>query len=37
MGTPIGNSGLLTTAWFAAIAAGRSLWARGLNNRNSAP
>jgi ABC-2 type transport system permease protein len=36
MGTPIGNSGLLTTAWCAAIAAGGYLWARGLYNRNSA-
>jgi ABC-2 type transport system permease protein len=36
MGTPIGNSGLLTTVWRAAIAAGGYLWARGLYNRNSA-
>jgi ABC-2 type transport system permease protein len=35
MGTPIGNSGLLTTTWCAAIAAGGYLWARGLYNRNS--
>ena len=30
MGTPIGNSGLLTTAWCAAIAAGGYLWACAL-------
>ena len=36
MGTPIGNSGLVTTAWCAAIAAGGYLWARGLYNRNPA-
>ena len=35
MGSPIGNSGLLTTAWCAAIAAGGYLWARGLYKRSS--
>jgi ABC-2 type transport system permease protein len=36
MGTPIGDSGLLTTGWCAVIATGGYLWARGLYNRNSA-
>ena len=36
MGTPIGNSGLLTIAWCIVIALGGYLWARRLYNRNSA-
>jgi ABC-2 type transport system permease protein len=36
MGNSTGNSGLLTIAWCAAIAAGGYLWARGLYNRSSA-
>jgi ABC-2 type transport system permease protein len=36
MGTPIGHSGLLATAWCVVIAMGGYLWARALYNRNSA-
>lgn len=34
MGTPIGNSGVLTVAWCAVIALGSYLWAKKLFNRD---
>ena len=34
MGTPMGNSGLLTVAWCVVITLGCYLWSKGLYNRD---